>query len=224
MGNLNKDTTAFFNHIKDLPAPRTSAGISEDINPLRLKNILVDRFGTDWLDWFPTVTDKALMGDAQNEILSNKIQAVRIALSTDTPWDEWHIFENVGKAFNHQVPDFAVMQPLTVGECITTMYTLKSLRPAEDFSTEVLSYIASVAANENYVYLPNNLLVGAAQPILSTMIHDEDLSRRTQLAWQRLENKEVLSATFSEDSPLHRQLAKIALAQQFYKEFVNAYR
>jgi len=198
-----------------------SAEIPEDINPIKLKNFLVDSYKADWLDWLPEVTDQTLFGEEKSEILSNKIQAIRACLTTDTPWQEWHVFENVGKAFNHQVPNFVIIQPLTLGECITTMDTMSKLRPEEPFSEEVLSYVASVAANNDYVYLPEELLVGKAQEMLDGFIFDKDLSLKTKAAWGKIKDRDVLNAKFSDDDSVHRQLAKLALAQQYYREFVE---
>ena len=202
-------------HASDMP---------EDINPIKLKNFLVDHYKADWLEWLPEVTDKTVFGDRDSEALSNKVQSIRICLTTDTPWLEWHIFENVGKSFNHQIPDFHVMQPLTLGECITTMDTMKKLRPEEDFSEEVLSYVASVAANNNFVYLPDDLLVGKAQPILRKLTKDFNSFAFVEMVdhqWGRLQGRKLLDAKFSEDSNVHQQIAKLALVQQYYREFVE---
>ncbi len=196
---------------------------SEDINPIKLKNYLVDNYKADWLEWMPEVTDKTVLGDRPSEILSNKIQAIRICLNTDTPWLQWHIFENVGKSFNHQVPDFTRIQPLTLGECLTTVATMKQLRPEEELSLEVLTYIGSVAANNNYVYIPEEWVIGKAQPILRRLTEDFNnwaFIEMVSYQWERLKNKNLLKATFSEDSNVHRQLAKLAIVQQYYREFV----
>lgn len=197
-----------------------SHGLTEDMNPIVLKNFLVDKYGIDWLDWLPEVLNKTLFEDKEPGALSDKIQAIRICLTTDTPWLEWHIFENIGKAFNHQIPSFEVLQPLTVGECITTMDTMIKLRDDEEFSSEVLSYVASIAANSEYVHLPLALHVGKAQSFLDSLIHDSELSYKTQLAWEKIKDKDILNAKFSDDDSVHRQLAKLALAQQYYREFL----
>jgi len=205
-------------------AKQGSQEIPDDISPVKLKNILVDNYQVHWLDWLPEVTDKTVFDGEISEVLSNKVQAIRVCLTTDTPWLEWHIFENVGTAFNHQVPDFNRMQPLTLGECITTMDTMKKLRPEENFSEEVLSYIASIAANENYVYLPRELHVGEAQLILDKMLagfHEPDFVKMVDYQWNRLKDKDLLDAKFEEDSSIHRQLANLAIAQQYYREFLD---
>lgn len=201
-----------------------SVEISNDINPIKLKNFLVDNYKIDWLDWLPEVTDKTVFGNQEAEALSNKIQAIRTCLTTDTPWLEWHIFENVGTAFNHQIPDFNRVQPLTLAECITTMDTMMKLRSDEDFSEEVLSYVASIAANENFVYLPEDLHVGQANTILRKMTKDFNSFAFVEMVvyrWGQLKDRDLLNNKFLEDSKVHRQLAKLALAQQYYKEFLE---
>lgn len=193
--------------------------VSDNVNPLTLRDLLLEEYKIDWLEWLPEVTDITLFGAEKNSILSNKIQAIRACLTTDTPWLEWHIFENCGKAFNHQMPNFNLIQPLSLGECETTMYTMQHLRDGESFSEEVLSYVASVAANENFVYLPDDMYVGKAQPYLKKLIFDSKLVEDVDRAWEKLKGRDLLSLEYGDEDPLHRQIAKIAFVRQYAKEF-----
>ena len=201
---------------------KASSELPNDINPIKLKNYLVDRYKAEWLDWFPSVINKTLGG--VTEEISNKIQAIRVCLATDTPWLEWDIFENVGKSFNHQIPDFSIIQPLSLGECETTMGTMKLLRSEEEFSEEVLSYIASIAANENFIILPDDFHVGAANKILEKFTEkyiSPTLRTPLDYHWGRLKDKGLLQVSFKEDSIEQRQFAKLALVKQYYKEFIQ---
>jgi hypothetical protein len=207
--------------INDL-TKESSTQIKEDINVITLKNLLMDKFGIEWLEWYPEVLNKTLFGEDRNDILTNKIQAIRACLTTDTPWLDWHIFENVGKSFNHQMPDFGIIQPLSLGECAVTVELMYLLRPEEQFSEEVLSYIGSIAGNENYVYIPDELKIRLAQPYLDRFVHDVELQKEIRGLWGKVKDKKLLQAEYKEDNPLHRQIANLAILKQYFEENINA--
>lgn len=191
--------------------------LKPDIPALELFNFLMKEYKSEWIDWLPETIRKTILGGVENELIENKIQALATCLSTDTPWQEWHIFENVGKAFNHQVPVFGILQPLTVGECWTTMHIMEELRE-EDWSNEVLIYMATSAYTNNFVYLPEESYIGKAQEFLDGFGLDLDLKVKTQEAWDKIKDREDLLDREYNDSPVQVQLAKLALARQYYRE------
>jgi hypothetical protein len=212
-------------HPENLPKALITAGlmkessaIREDINPINLRNFLLENHGTDWLDWLPEVTDKTLFDGTYNAVISNKIQALRISITTDSPWLEWNLFENVGQSFNHDVPIFDLFQPLSIGECNTTMWTLSQIQD-ESFSPEVLLYVANIAFHDNYVYLPEEFPISKAQPYLAKLAHDKDLINKVKIAWESASKHDLLAADYKDDDVIHRQLAKLALVKQYYIEF-----
>lgn len=196
---------------------KKTASIKEDISISHLRDVLFFEYGAEWLDWAPGVIEKTMFGDARNDLISNKIQAIRVCLSTDTPWLEWHIFENVGKAFNHQIPDFSIMTPLSLGECEVAMQTMRELRE-EEFANEVLIYVASIAFTEHYVYMPKEWEIGDAQEHLDTMILDPGLRKVTEQGWNKISKVDVLNEEFKDDDPVHVQLANLTIVQQYVKE------
>ena len=200
----------------------SSATISEDIPVLELRDLLFASYGHEWLDWSPETIALTFFNGDRNDVVENKILAMATCYKTDTPWTEWHIFENVGKAFNHQVPDFDYVQPLSLGECAVTMKIMEELREDEEFSSEVLTYVAMVARTENYVYLPSELLVGKAQPYLERYLFDHDLKRAVGDHWTRVgSRKDLLDQTIDEANPLHVQIGKLAILKQYLEENVN---
>lgn len=202
---------------------KTASQIKEDINPLELRDILLKEYNTEWLDWVPENLDHYLLRGQKSDIISNKAQALRVCLGTDTPWREWHIFENVGKAFNHQVPNFYMLQPLSLGECETTLRTMRDLRSDEEFTDEIYLYVASVAFTEHYTYLPSEWEIGKAQPHLDQMVFDRELKIRAMDAWERVKSKKLLEVKFKDNDAVHQQLAKLALVQQYIREHNGSY-
>lgn len=191
--------------------------LQEDIAAIELFDFLMEHYKTEWIDWLPETIKKTILNGESNEIIENKIQALATCLSTDTPWLEWHIFENVGKAFNHQVPNFGLLQPLSLGECWVTMKTMEYMRD-EDWSNEVLLYVATVAYTNNYVYLPEESELAPVQEHLDSFgANVLDLKMKTAESWGKIRDRDVLGAEFKE-TPLQVQLAKLSVAQQYMKE------
>jgi hypothetical protein len=195
-----------------------SVQIQEDISAMELFDFLMKHYKTEWFEWYPETITKTILNGKENEIILNKILALATCCKTDTPWLEWHIFENVGKAFNHQVPNFGYIQPLSVGECWVTMKTMEYMRSSEDWSNEVMIYIATVCYANNFVYLPENSVLSKAQDHLDGFGTDLDLKMKTKESWSKIEGRNVLDAEFNEDDPVQVQLAKLSLAQQYMKE------
>lgn len=187
--------------------------MNENIPILDLRDQLFRKYGGNWVDWLPEVLDIEVAHG--NIMLLNKLQALQVCLSTDAPWREWHIFENVAKTFNHQIPNFGIMQPASTGECIVAMKALKELRD-EDFTEEVLIYIASCAFTDQLVYLP---FAPEVQPYLDRLIYDDDLRDRTKKEWEKVkDHKNLIEYNYNSDNALHQQLASLAILDQYIKE------
>ena len=187
--------------------------MDENINILDLRDHLYREYKGKWVGWLPEVLEIEIAKG--NELLQNKLQALQVCLSSDAPWREWHVIENVAKTFNNQIANFSVMTPASTGECITTMNDLKELRD-EDFTEEVLMYIASCAFTDQLVYLP---FAPEVQPYLDRLIYDDDLRDRTKKAWETVKDrKDLIEYTYKDDDALHQQLASLAILQQYIKE------
>lgn len=197
--------------------------IPEEIPVLELRDLLMERFGTAWIHWIPLVIRETLFDGQQNTIIENKIQALATCLSTDTPWLEWHIFENVGKAFNHQVPNFGRIQPLTPGECAATMEIMDELvEPDNDFSNEVLIYVAGCAKERGLVYLPEEYSISQAQSQLDNFNYNLDLIVEVKDKWSKIKsNKNLVDVAIKEDDPVQVQLGKLIILDQYIKENVE---
>lgn len=196
---------------------KNATQMTEDIDAIRLYNYLMENYETDWIAWTPETIRKTILDNIPNDIIENKVQALAVCLSTDTPWIEWHIFENVGKAFNHQVPNFGSVQPLSVGECEVAMKTMNYMRD-EDFSYEVLVYVGARAANENYVYLPEEFYISDAQNHLDSFTYDKWLRDKVKQMWSSLKNSDRLIDVEVSETPEEIQLGKLIVLQQYVKE------
>jgi hypothetical protein len=196
-----------------------STKLDEDINPLKLKDYLFSQFGKDWIDWSPETVMLDILEGQGSDLLMNKIGALQVCYKTDTPWTEWHIFENVGRAFTSQDVDFMTFQPLSPGECSVTMDTMRSIKPNEDFSEEVLTYVASIAFKDNLVLLPVEMFKVSVDNILKNMIYFNGLREKVILSWDKVKNMDLTNKQFNLEDPIQNQLAKLTILKQYRKEF-----
>lgn len=201
----------------------SSVEIQEDIPALELYDFLMENFGSEWIAWTPETIRKSVFDKAGNEVLENKIQALALCISTDTPWLEWHIFENVGKAFNHQVPNFGIIQPLSPGECAVAMEVMAGLRePDEVFSSEVLIYIATCCYTDDLVYLPSEMQLGLAQDFLDNLSYNFDLKPRVKELWDKVKSSpKILDLQIDDTDVVQVQVGKLVMINQYLKENVR---
>ena len=192
--------------------------ISTNISAIKLFDMLMEKYQTEWFEWLPEVIRKTVLDGQENEVIENKIQALATCCSTDTPWLEWHIFENVAKAFNHQVPVFGIFQPLSLGECIVAYKVMEYMRD-ENWSNEVMIYMATCAYTNNLVYVPETWLPKEVQAHIDGFGNDLSLKMKVIDGWDKIEHVDVLDKEFRETAE-QIQLGRLNVVQQYIKENV----
>ena len=193
--------------------------IDETINPIKLKNMLMAEYGKDWITWAPeSIVLEAFWGKA-NDLLLDKVMALQLCLSTDTPWTEWNVFEKIGRCFTNQDVDFFTFQPLSTGECSVTIDLMEQIREDESFSEEVQLYVANIAFSEHLVMLPTDLFPAIINVQLFKMIYRPELSKSTEAAWDKVKNLELLDKEFNLEDPVQNQLSKLAVLKQYRREY-----
>lgn len=111
------------------------------------------------------------LGTEISDINKNKIMAVIACMESDLPYDEWHVFEKVGEAFNNQLPNLSHIQPLTPGECAWTVKCLRSIRE-KPLSDEVKTYIASCLHDDGFLMCPSELSMCSENLVTFTNMRD----------------------------------------------------
>ena len=173
--------------------------------PLKIYEILNDHY--DWTDWEPETIWTMLEvehGIKPSDEAKNIVQALQTAIHTNFPFEEWHIFENVGHAFNENPVNFGQVQPLELDEIAKTVKILTTLRPKQEFEDEVLGYIAACAKNSGVVYLPEDLFPKGCQDALDRL--GNDIGLRDQVK---------AGAAGEPDSPLGVQNARLKEIRQY---------
>ena len=140
----------------------------QDAHPVALGVACEKLFGPDWLAWEPRTIYEELKSKGYGDISEHrentqKLQAFRTARNTIMPWMEWEVFEKVGHAFNGFVPNFNLIEPLSVGEAMIAVDCLRACQFVP-FADEVKRYIAACGENEELEFLPDPLTF--AMPLL----------------------------------------------------------
>lgn len=129
-----------------------------------------------WNGWTDAQVGAALDSFHENGVLKTdvpplvrqKVYAIRIIATSDTPHNEWHVFEKVGGALNDRMANFSVVEKLSPGECARTIAFIEDIRP-DDYSKEVKSYIAASAHEEGLLTLECSKWLRMADSQLQTM-------------------------------------------------------
>ena len=81
------------------------------------------------------------------EINRQRLYALRILITSDTAYHEWHVFEKIGSVMNGRLAHFGVVEPLSPLECAVAVSVMDAVRP-DTFSEEIASYVAACCHQE----------------------------------------------------------------------------
>jgi hypothetical protein len=116
------------------------------IHELNIYHYLNKQFGNKWLLWLPETlkreieTTQCLVLD---DLIWNKIRAIRAILYTDSFFEYFYIFEKIITTFNNRMPNFSVFTPVSPHELVWGVFISKNIRD-DKFSEEVKNYIEKV--------------------------------------------------------------------------------
>jgi hypothetical protein len=139
------------------------------IGAIGLYRLLDDRWGEKWHDWEPETIWAMLSseeGIEATDAIKNMIMALQLITKTNQPFENWHIFEKVGQAFNLNSVSFGEVQPLELSEAALTIKILNAIRPKQKFEAEVHSYVAACARHAGVIFLPVEFFSPEAQKAL----------------------------------------------------------
>jgi hypothetical protein len=121
----------------------------DDTNAVLLNIGLLKMFGPECYAWEPETirseVERELGIDKLSCFVSDKIQAIATLLITDQFYDNWEVFEAIGKAFNHSRVYFDTLTPLNMEEATWTLLEgpLIDATPKK-LSVDVKSYLGTV--------------------------------------------------------------------------------
>lgn len=150
------------------------------ITALGIYGILNEHYGRAWWDWQPETVWQTLSKEQGIEVdsdLKNLIMALQLTVTTNQPFENWHVFEKVGHAFNLNPVDFGVVQPLEPQEAALTLKLLRTMRPKSEFASEICGYLAASGKAAGLVYLPEAVFTAGCQSFLEQMGNDSALAK-----------------------------------------------
>jgi len=141
------------------PHPFTATNFlsHHDTHPLLLDLVILDRYGTEWLDWEAETLASELKDDFRQPSISainwQQIQAVKTCHVTPSPWKAWEVFCVVLQALNNNIPSFHTMQKPTVAQIMMALDVMGKI-DTQTLSEEVEMFIAAAFLDEGVYYLP----------------------------------------------------------------------
>jgi len=161
------------------------------VNPLVLAEECKKRWGITWLGWTPetlcSVIDRTAglwshdragealdkfqsTGEMDTEVPSlvrQKLYAIRVIATSDTPQNDWAAFEKIGAVFNDRPADFAVLQKMSAAECARTVAIIENIRP-DVYGTQVHAYVGACCSEDGLL---------TVKPVKWLAWAEEDLQR-----------------------------------------------
>jgi len=142
------------------------------LSVLGIYGILNDAYERAWWEWEPETlwqTLKLEHGIETTDELKNLIMALQLTVKTNQPFENWHVFEKVGHAFNFNPVNFSLLQPLEPHEAALALALLRKIRGDTPYESEICGYLAASAKNAGLVYLDPEIFTANCQAFLDKM-------------------------------------------------------
>jgi hypothetical protein len=188
-------------------------------HPMRLYDVLTARYSDEWLFWEPETLWWAIRRDfgPVGELTRNKLQALRLAATSYSPWADFDVFEKCGLAWNDHVPVFGAWQPMTPSQVAFTVQVLRELHPEAPWSHEAAAYEAAVLDENGFVYAPEEWFPGA-QALLDRNPENAAFRDEVKGAWEKLGDQDASSLEWRADHPLDIHIARLFVVKTYLAE------
>jgi len=124
---------------------------------LQLIALMNDLFGSDWVDVEEPETLRMMLINKNifvSEMDMDLINAIKASIVADSPWENIYVFENIVDAFNG---DPVITNTVTKPPLENILYAitiLNKIKPENEFSESIASYIAAVTMDTQLVIVP----------------------------------------------------------------------
>tara|TARA_B100000886_G_scaffold168182_1_gene115050 strand:+ start:4380 stop:5033 length:654 start_codon:yes stop_codon:yes gene_type:complete len=142
------------------PKTTKQAFTHRDTHPLILNLLMISKFGPDCLAWEPETCwheIRSTWGGSVSELNKNKIQAVRTAHLSDSPYERWEIFDLVCAGLVGSSPRFDLIQKPSPHRAAFAIDVLSQIKENARVSDEVLKYCGASMLDYGMVYGPGSL-------------------------------------------------------------------
>jgi len=134
------------------------------VPPKVYQAVLTKEFGQEWLTWLPETLYAEIMrvwGVSVIPEVSNKINALRVFLTTDLFYSDATVFEHIVLSMNDALVDPELVNLSSPSEILYALFVLGPLDTAK-FGREVIGYVRVCCDNFGLLVYPTNL--SFAQP------------------------------------------------------------
>lgn len=119
-----------------------------DAHPFVLDLALLKKYGPEWMQWEPEVLEIRILNDFKTKTLSDlnadKLMAIASLHLRDEFWKEWQVFTPCALALSGYIPDFQVIQGITVPQAMIAVDIANKLRTGVEWSLEMKTYLSVV--------------------------------------------------------------------------------
>lgn len=169
-------------------------------------------FGDKLAEVKPSVRLLALPKELRTTENANKLSAYTVAVETNRFENDYRVFEKVVLALNGLTVDPEELHPPTIPEICWALYEISLKKRAFSFSEEICLYVAQVAKQEGYVWLPEEMSV--FREYLEIPQELKPLQEKVKKLWPRVARTEP---EFKEN-PVDIQLAKLLVCKHYVQE------
>ena len=182
--SLKKEAQEYASHIQKQPdrhKPITVNNILNDENtsPLKVYEFLNKIFGEDWWELEFETIERLLWinyGTVLKDIMRDKIWGIKYLCNSQRPFLDWWLFNQLAVSLSGYIADFEFIRSPSPGMIITTVNTMRQIRPEEEFSREVKKYISILLIAEG-IYIPPPGLMNIIKDEFEVMISKESRDR-----------------------------------------------
>jgi hypothetical protein len=181
MSSLMEGDPTLFLRVQDELTPKYQWG--SFAHPLeilaQLRKTMSKAYGLGWTEWDPEVLSRFVVEQFEpiSNLTENKIWALQSALTTDAPWHDYDIFENVALSFCNETPMFGVIQPIDLHELAFCLGVLDAIR-TDVYSDEVRGYIAAVLQYNGVLACPPDVPLPSVNDIIQRSLTEEHRALR----------------------------------------------
>lgn len=137
---------------------------------------LNDKYGAEWYNWLPETLLHEIKDDfnlALNEHEQNKLFAVRLILTNDSPYEDPFIFENIIISLSDIIPVMNAGQLLLLSPFMNAVKAMLHIRN-RSLSDDVLKYIAALFYINSTYYIPPDMgEISRAQKFLKRLLYEK---------------------------------------------------
>lgn len=195
---------------------------TEASTPEQLDEVLIDKYGDEWLTWEPETLWQTIRLDFDTQIArinKEKINASKLLHLSDSFFRFWDTFEKVVCAFNNVLPLFDRVQDFSMGQAAHAMRQAAAIRK-EAYHAEVLSYLATKAKAEGLIWLPPPLDI--VQETLDRVNPPEIVPLKNEIRerWNAFESKDLKNVELKEDI-YGINIARLAAIDEYMRDMAT---